>query len=235
MARLSLLPPRLDIYQFRESNLNESFAIVNADGTPFDLTGYAAELALYLQSNQVPPSPVDTLTTTNGRIVLGGADGVLQLLNPEATVAAYEFTQAYYYLRLTKAGSVLPLASGQFTVTDAPPPSVTQPNIGTLQIVLQDLTLTPTGVPGSVGPTGPTGPAGNNAPIPRKYTSLTTGLVYALGVAPDQSKPMCLFMGGTLQVDTSYSVSGTVLTISNAFTPYLADLGNLAFTFFTVA
>lgn len=182
MANLNLLPPRLDIFQFRESNLNQVLTVTDINGNPFDLTGYSAELALYLQTNQVPAMPVDALTTENGRIVLGGAAGTIELLNPETTVADYEWVQAYYYLRITKNESVIPLTSGQFTVTNSPPPNAFSPNVSSLQINNTDLTITIlSGLQGPVGSTGPAGPTGPTGATGTTGATGNTGVQGATG------------------------------------------------------
>lgn len=247
MANLNLLPPRLDIFQFRESDLDQGFLVLDSDGNPFDLTGYSAELAIYLKTNQTPPAPVDTLTTVDGRIVLGGIAGTIDLLNPETTVVGYRWTQAYYYLRLMKAGHVLPLASGQFTVTDSPPPAVLQPNVTTLQIVNQSLSLTPTGSPGPVGPQGPQGiPGVVQAVAPATYDAetqtvgvdvgTTSGTVAAgndsriVGAAQTSSLGSAAF-----QPTSAFDAAGSAATAAAAVVASslqkaqnLADLANVA-------
>jgi DUF4097 and DUF4098 domain-containing protein YvlB len=87
---------------------------------PIDLTGWSAKLQV---RETIAGSVVLEASTTNGRIVLGTVNGVIQIDVPVDVVNALTFTQGIYDLRLTNALAVpIRFIEGRITVS----PGVTQ-------------------------------------------------------------------------------------------------------------
>lgn len=90
-----------DIYDFgidQGATLGKVFTIKNSDGTLFNLAGYAA--VFEAKTTYSDESPIISLTTENGGIVLGGADGTVTLVMSADDTAALDFNQAIYNLDL---------------------------------------------------------------------------------------------------------------------------------------
>ena len=79
---------------------------------PVDLTGYTARMRLL----SIGREPLD-LTTDNGRITLGGADGTITLSIDAATTATLAPVTYQYDLELQIADYVKRLAGGHATVS----------------------------------------------------------------------------------------------------------------------
>ncbi len=71
----------------------------NSDGNLVDLSGYTA--AMYIKEDYDDSSALIELTTTNGRITLGGAAGTVDLFINATDTAALDFERGVYDLELT--------------------------------------------------------------------------------------------------------------------------------------
>lgn len=79
-------------------------------GTPINLTGYTARMQL---RPSVSSSTVTLeLTTVNGRIVLGGVAGTIQLLVPATTMAGLRPDSYEYDLEMVIGATVIKILSG---------------------------------------------------------------------------------------------------------------------------
>lgn len=70
-------------------------------GSPVNLTGYSATMRI-LRSNET----IDTLTSVDSDIVLGGAAGTVAVTITDEATTAYDFNTARYVLELTSGGGV---------------------------------------------------------------------------------------------------------------------------------
>lgn len=87
----------------------------NPDGTPIDLTGYTARMQIRRRTTS--QQLVDTLTTENGKITLGGAEGTITLNLSATETAALPAAQHQYDLELVSSGGeVTRLLMGYFVV-----------------------------------------------------------------------------------------------------------------------
>jgi hypothetical protein len=74
------------------------FTVTGANGTPVDLTGCTAKLQVRLTVSE--PTPYIELSTANGRIVLGGAAGTVNITFEPSDTQTQTFRQAVYDLML---------------------------------------------------------------------------------------------------------------------------------------
>jgi len=82
---------------------------------PKDLTAYTARMQL--RSTRASATVLLLLTDSNGRIVLGGTEGSVNLVLSATDTAALSFSTAEYDLELVSAGGVVKrLASGVITL-----------------------------------------------------------------------------------------------------------------------
>lgn len=70
-------------------------------GTLVNLTGYTARMQI--RANKKATTTLLELTTENGRIVLGGAAGTLQLILSATVTAAIDWTRGVYDLEVINA------------------------------------------------------------------------------------------------------------------------------------
>lgn len=97
---------------------------VNADGSQgmlFDLTDYTASMLVTdpLSGDET----VDTLNTTNGRIVLGGTAGTIEIKSTKTEMADYPSGPCRYALLITSPSPSLfttGIAGGSFTTNVSP-------------------------------------------------------------------------------------------------------------------
>lgn len=83
--------------------------------SPVDLTGYTARMKI---KDKVGGTVLDTLDTTNGKIVVDPAGKTITLKLDAATTAAYAWTRGVYELEMVSAtGEVTTLLRGTITVT----------------------------------------------------------------------------------------------------------------------
>lgn len=71
-------------------------------GNPIDITGYTARMMIRNEVGDV--SPLIELTTENGRITLGGANGEIDLFIDDADTEALDYEEGVYDLELETAG-----------------------------------------------------------------------------------------------------------------------------------
>ena len=87
----------------------------NPDGTPINLTGYTARMQIRRRTTS--QQLVETLTTENGKITLGGEDGTITLNLSDEDTAAMAPAQHQYDLELVSSGGeVTRLLMGYFVV-----------------------------------------------------------------------------------------------------------------------
>lgn len=87
-----------------------------APAVPVDLTGCTARLQF--RSEIAAATPLVTLTTENGGIVLGGVLGTIELIITAAVTAAFTWTAAVYDLEIVfTSGDVRRLVYGTVTVS----------------------------------------------------------------------------------------------------------------------
>jgi hypothetical protein len=84
----------------------------NTAGTPINLTGYTARMQL--RASYTSTTAALSLTTENGRIVLGGALGTITLLVEAATMETLEAKTYVYDLELINGSTVIRLLQGLF-------------------------------------------------------------------------------------------------------------------------
>lgn len=84
----------------------------NTAGTPINLTGYTARMQL--RASYTSAAAALSLTTENGRIVLGGALGTITLLVEAATMETLEAKTYVYDLELINGSTVIRLLQGLF-------------------------------------------------------------------------------------------------------------------------
>jgi hypothetical protein len=83
-------------------------------GNTVDLTGYTARMDV--RQTYSTPTKIISLTTENGRIELGGANGTINLSIDAANTANLPISNAVYDLELVSGGSVNRLIEGKFVV-----------------------------------------------------------------------------------------------------------------------
>lgn len=86
-------------------------------GSPIDITGYSARMHLR-EEVESPDPPILELTDVNGRIVIGGANGEIDLLIDDADTAALIIEAGVYDLEVeSPAGVVTRLMQGRWTLS----------------------------------------------------------------------------------------------------------------------
>lgn len=98
------------------ATLMKPFIWKDSDGVPVDLTGYTAKM----QVRQSPQSGTVLLelSTSNGRITLGGAAGTITLALTAAITAAIAWRRGVYDIELTSGdGTVTRLLEGEIQVS----------------------------------------------------------------------------------------------------------------------
>jgi hypothetical protein len=87
----------------------------NSAGNPINVTGYSA--VMQVRDGACAQPKIIELSTTNGRIVTGGALGTITLTISAADSDDLPVGQFVYDLEMTNAGNVTRLLEGSFTVT----------------------------------------------------------------------------------------------------------------------
>lgn len=122
MATIKAKAARLNIVIEQGADLDKTLTWKDSAGVPIDLTGFSAEMDI--RDSQPDPITLYELSTVNGRIVLGGAAGTIQLLIPAADSEAFTWTSGVYDFELTDTSSkVRRLFKGTITID----PEVTRP------------------------------------------------------------------------------------------------------------
>ena len=95
-------PLNLTLFIWQGQTFNDQLKLANEDGTPVDLTGYAAQMQA--RSDVTSLVPIFDWSTATGEIVLGGANGTVTFnLSSEATYllpTGLDVQQWYYDLHL---------------------------------------------------------------------------------------------------------------------------------------
>jgi len=96
------------------STFNRSITYKDSNGSPIDLSGYTARMQL--RRNIDDASAIIELTTSNGRISLGGSAGTVALTIAAADTAALAPIEGVYDLELVTGDTVEKLLAGTFTI-----------------------------------------------------------------------------------------------------------------------
>jgi len=88
----------------------------NADRTPKNLTGYTAKLQV---RESIGSTLLLEMSTSNGKIILGGAAGTIQLLLSAAETAALTWDEGIYDLFITGPSGTRKLLKGTVTAADS--------------------------------------------------------------------------------------------------------------------
>jgi hypothetical protein len=81
---------------------------------PVDLAGYTARMQI--REKLTSESAIETLTTSNGKIVLNNTTKSITLVLSAATTETYTFKTGVYSLEMEKDGIVVPLVYGNISV-----------------------------------------------------------------------------------------------------------------------
>lgn len=119
---------RLDISIEQGADYDGSFAILGPTGAPLDLTGYAAAMQIRLLS--IYPTPLLTLTSIDGTLLIDAAAGTVTPVIPASVSAALNAGHYLYDLKLvspaghtTRAYSGSAYVSAEVTDTIILPPT----------------------------------------------------------------------------------------------------------------
>lgn len=95
-------PLNLTLFIWQGQTFNDQLKLANEDGTPVDLTGYAAQMQA--RSDVTSLVPIFDWSTLTGEIVLGGVNGTVTFnLSSDATYllpTGLDVAQWYYDLHL---------------------------------------------------------------------------------------------------------------------------------------
>lgn len=106
----------LDLYIEQGATYNQPIVWKDSSGVAVNLTGYTARMQV--RKTISATTPIITLTTENGRITLGGANGTITLNITATDTAALEQFAGVYDLELQSySGFVTRLLEGQVTVS----------------------------------------------------------------------------------------------------------------------
>lgn len=78
-----MIPVRFNIHAQENTSLDVLFGIEDCEENPMDLTGYTALMEV---KDRVGGTVLETLSTENGKIILGGEDGTIQLYIEDLTI-----------------------------------------------------------------------------------------------------------------------------------------------------
>lgn len=113
---MSYLPARQNFKVWVKTTWNYRFQwLIQADNTntPQNLTGFSASMPIVSLDGI---TTFQTLTNTNGGIILGGSTGLINLILTKEQTEALGWTQANYTLTVVNTSSeTLPLLSGRLT------------------------------------------------------------------------------------------------------------------------
>ncbi len=114
MNMIYVTPARRDYAVVAGNTFNEALTI-KVDGAPLDVTGWKARFQGRRDPDDV--TPVIDLSTANGGITLGGADGIVNIAATAATVRGWGRVAVHYQFELEDAaGSVQTFLYGEFVV-----------------------------------------------------------------------------------------------------------------------
>jgi len=105
-----------DIYIEQGATYNQPLVWKDSSGTAVNVTGYTARMQI--RKTVDATTIILTLTTENGRIIVGGANGLITLLVSAADTAALTTFCGVYDLEvISPAGVVTRLLEGQVEVS----------------------------------------------------------------------------------------------------------------------
>lgn len=106
---------KLDLYVQQGTDFTHVISLQNNDGSPLSIFGYTAQMQI--RETLTSPSVLLELTTANGRIVNGGANGQLTLTLSNAITSALVWRSGVYDLELTSPGGIISrIIEGNVTV-----------------------------------------------------------------------------------------------------------------------
>lgn len=112
VAKIKVETAEVDIDIYQGSNFDETFSYQDTESIPIDLTGYTARMSI---KNALTNELIDSLTTANSGIILGGAAGTIRINIVDT--ASYNFDRATYDLELIDPSSkVSKLMAGKITL-----------------------------------------------------------------------------------------------------------------------
>jgi hypothetical protein len=113
---MTIQPGKYNLTIVQGATLEEAITWQDAQGNPIDLTGYTARAQA--RQNYEDATPFMNLTTENGGIILGGANGQIKLsLNASATAAITAETGMWDLELVTASGAVYRLLQGSVTIS----------------------------------------------------------------------------------------------------------------------
>lgn len=88
----------------------------DADGNPINLTGYTARMQF--RKNKAATDILFNATSSNGKLLLGGSAGTIDINIAAADTAAFDFSRAVYDIELqSSGGTVTRLLEGAVNVS----------------------------------------------------------------------------------------------------------------------
>jgi hypothetical protein len=109
------MPDEYKMVCWRGATFRQHFVLYDGtvDDGPRDLTGYTAKLTI---RNKPGGTVLQALTTENDGILLGDADGTIDLYISDEDTAAFTWRTGVYDLLLTSSSGTDPLLYGPFAV-----------------------------------------------------------------------------------------------------------------------
>jgi len=104
-----------DIYIEQGATWNLPLRWQTAEGVPIDVTGYTARM--HIRKKIGDAEFESELTTENGKITLGGADGAINLTLPAVETAAIDIKGGVYDLEMVKDDVVTRLLEGTVIIS----------------------------------------------------------------------------------------------------------------------
>lgn len=95
----------LDLYIQQGTDFTHVISLQNSDGSPLSIFGYTARMQV--RENVPSPSILLELSTSNGKLVNGGANGQLTLTLTNVETSAIVWRSGVYDLELTSPGGII--------------------------------------------------------------------------------------------------------------------------------
>lgn len=106
---------KLNLYIQQGTDFTHVISLQNNDGSPLSIFGYTARMQV--RETATSPLALIELSTTNGRIVNGGANGQLTLTLTNVETSALAWRSGVYDLELTSPGGIISrIIEGNVTV-----------------------------------------------------------------------------------------------------------------------
>lgn len=113
---MSLQPAQYDLTIWRNGTFRKRFYYLTGGqgSTPKDLTGHTAKLTI---RDRQGGATIYSLSTEDGRIILGGTAGTIELIVPLSDASALDWRGGVYVLTITAPnGDTDPLLTGRIVV-----------------------------------------------------------------------------------------------------------------------